>query len=83
MSELDRLTRELVKQMVGRDVDDEQDGDYQIAYHYLSKAMKLSEQSEVNQEEEVTLDLAFRKLLNVMISTLKTKTDENTNARSL
>jgi uncharacterized protein YceH (UPF0502 family) len=44
MSELDRLTRELVKQMVGRNVDDEQDGDYQIAYHYLSKAMKLSEQ---------------------------------------
>ena len=44
MSELDRLTRELVKQMVGRDVDDEQDGDYQIAYHYLSKAMKLMEE---------------------------------------
>jgi|DEB0MinimDraft_6_1074348.scaffolds.fasta_scaffold94465_1 hypothetical protein len=46
MSELDRLTRELVKQMMGRDVDDEQDGDYQIAYHYLSKAMKLRGQSE-------------------------------------
>jgi hypothetical protein len=37
--ELDRLTRELVKQMMDRSVDDVQDADYQIAYYYLSKAM--------------------------------------------
>ena len=41
MSEIDKLTRELVKQMIGRDVDDVQDGDYQIAYYYLAKAMEL------------------------------------------
>lgn len=37
--ELDRLTKELVKQMMDRSVDDVQDADYQIAYYYLSKAM--------------------------------------------
>ncbi len=37
--ELDRLTKELVKQMTKREVDDPQDEDYQIAYYYLSKAM--------------------------------------------
>ena len=37
--ELDRLTKELVKQMTGNEVEDPQEGDYQIAYYYLSKAM--------------------------------------------
>ena len=37
--ELDRLTKELVKQMTGNEVEDTQEGDYQIAYYYLSKAM--------------------------------------------
>jgi hypothetical protein len=37
--ELDRLTKELVKQMTGNEVEDAQEGDYQIAYYYLSKAM--------------------------------------------
>lgn len=57
MSELDRLARELVKQMMGRDVDDVQNEYYQIAYHYLYKAMKLRGQSEVNQRE-LLLDFA-------------------------
>lgn len=58
MNELDRLTRELVKQMVGRDVDDEQDGDYQIAYHYLSKAMKLMEEECIkNYKAEIQEDI--------------------------
>ena len=60
MSELDRLTRELVKQIVGRNVDDVQDGDYQIAYRYLFKAMKLGEQSGVNRRE---LLLTYHKYL--------------------
>ena len=37
--ELDRLTKKLVKQMTGNEVEDPQEGDYQIAYYYLSKAM--------------------------------------------
>ena len=37
--ELDRLTKELVKQITGNEVEDPQEGDYQIAYYYLSKAM--------------------------------------------
>jgi hypothetical protein len=37
--ELDRLTKELVKQMTGNEVEDPQEVDYQIAYYYLSKAM--------------------------------------------
>ena len=39
IKELDRLTKELVKQMTGNEVEDPQEGDYQIAYYYLSKAM--------------------------------------------
>ena len=39
--ELHRLTKELVKQMTGNEVEDPQEGDYQIAYYYLSKAMDL------------------------------------------
>ena len=37
--ELNKLTKELVKQMTGNEVEDPQEGDYQIAYYYLSKAM--------------------------------------------
>ena len=37
--ELHRLTKELVKQMTGNEVDDTQDTNYQISYYYLSKAM--------------------------------------------
>ena len=37
--ELDRLTKELVRQITGNEVEDPQEGDYQIAYYYLSKAM--------------------------------------------
>ena len=37
--ELDRLTKELVKQITGKEVDDTQESDYQIAYYYLNKAM--------------------------------------------
>jgi len=39
IKELDRLTKELVKQMTGKEVDDTQEADYQIAYYYLNKAM--------------------------------------------
>jgi len=46
--ELDRLTKELVKQMTGNEVEDTQEGDYQIAYYYLSKAMDYWK--EVKQE---------------------------------
>ena len=37
--ELDRLTKELVKQMTGKEVEDTQEADYQISYYYLNKAM--------------------------------------------
>ena len=37
--ELHKLTKELVKQMTGKEVDDTQEADYQIAYYYLNKAM--------------------------------------------
>ena len=58
MSELDRLARELVKQMVGRDIDDEQDADYQIAHHYLSKAMKMMEEECIkNHKAELQEDI--------------------------
>lgn len=40
--ELDRLTKELVKQMTGNEVEDPQEGDYQIAYYYLSKAINYT-----------------------------------------
>jgi hypothetical protein len=44
--ELDRLTKELVKQMTGNEVEDPQEGDYQIAYYYLSKAMDYTRSCE-------------------------------------
>ncbi len=48
--ELHRLTKELVKQMTGNEVDDTQDADYQISYYYLSKAMDWEEvKQEINK----------------------------------
>ncbi len=37
--QLHEITKELVKQMTGLDVTDPQEGDYQIAYYYLNKAI--------------------------------------------
>ena len=39
--ELDKFSKELIYQMVGRKVVDIQDADYQIVYYYLHKAMNL------------------------------------------
>ena len=57
--ELNKLTKELVKQMTGNEVEDPQEGDYQIAYYYLSKAMdytpcckSYSEQLNVSYTQE-------------------------------
>jgi len=51
--ELDRLTKELVKQMTGNEVEDPQEGDYQIAYYYLSKAMDYTHCSTQLKDKEV------------------------------
>lgn len=53
--ELDRLTKELVKQMTGNEVEDPQEGDYQIAYYYLSKAMDYTRCCET-----FTCDVCFK-----------------------
>ena len=49
--ELDRLTKELVKQMTGNEVEDPQEGDYQIAYYYLSKAMDYTHSCKSDSEQ--------------------------------
>jgi hypothetical protein len=55
--ELDRLTKELVKQMTGNEVEDPQEGDYQIAYYYLSKAMDYTRCcTELKDKEEMTFE---------------------------
>lgn len=48
--ELDSLTKELVKQMTSNEVEDPQEGDYQIAYYYLSKAMDYTHSCKSDSE---------------------------------
>ena len=55
--ELDRLTKELVKQMTGNEVEDPQEGDYQIAYYYLSKAMDYTHScTELKEKKAIPFD---------------------------
>ena len=55
--ELDRLTKELVKQITGNEVEDPQEGDYQIAYYYLSKAMDYTHScTELKDKEALTFE---------------------------
>ncbi len=51
--ELDRLTKELVKQMTGNEVEDPQEGDYQIAYYYLSKALTIPDVVDCKHDNEI------------------------------
>ena len=54
--ELDRLTKELVKQMTGKEVEDTQEADYQISYYYLNKAMDYTHScTELSDKEQLTL----------------------------
>ena len=59
--ELDRLTKELVKQMTGNEVEDPQEGDYQIAYYYLSKAMDYTHSCTELKEKKA---ISFRDWVN-------------------
>ena len=55
--ELDRLTKELVKQITGNEVEDPQEGDYQIAYYYLSKAMDYTHScTELKDKEAISFE---------------------------
>jgi hypothetical protein len=49
--ELHRLTKELIKQITGKEVEDTQDADYQIYYYYLSKAMDYTRCCESDSEQ--------------------------------
>lgn len=58
--ELHRLTKELVKQMTGRDIDDTQDADYQIAYYYLNKAINYTHCCKSDSEQLLEIEKLCR-----------------------
>ena len=66
--ELDRLTKELVKQMTGNEVEDPQEGDYQIAYYYLSKAMDYTHCCKSDSEQLLAYTEFLREELHLNIS---------------